>query len=813
MLFQIFGFPAAVGSAAGGSNLLLSLTVTGVIAGALYGLIGITLALMIRSSGVLSFAHAGFSLMAAYMYAGFACPLPKGGAQCSAHPTLSPTLALIVIVVATTIVGLLVEQFVVRPLQDAAMVTKVVATAAVLSLIAGILLEYYGPQPRYTPPKQQLLPVGGFKLGGVSVSWQQSAIFVFAVILVAGIGLYLQRSWFGLAIRAAGQKPDVAQLLGADSVRISRFNWALGSALSAVAGVLLAPVEVVNVGTFGFLTIKSVGAMVIGGLVSLPLTFVGGLLIGVLEYATPDFWKAQGSAEVVIAIVLALALFYYRKRLVELAAFGVATANVKAPGPVSLAIALPIAALAQGCRRLPKAAVLVPLVILLLVPLHSVYYASIGINGIYYSLLALSMVVVSGITGQISFVQAGFVGIGAYTFSSALGHHGWNILSAGLLSLAVCSVLGYLVGVIALRYRDVEFIILTLAFSAVASDFALETHTLNHPSIQNTSTLGVDLLSSKSLYVFSLVVAAMAVLVVINIRRSAWGRTLTNMREMRQRIGHFGYNPIRAGSALMAVSGAIAGLAGCILALSLTAIDTSQFTPLLSVTVVLVAVIGGVRSIWGALAAGLVFGPGQQITAHLVSSNSANAFPEIASAVLAVIIVVYAPNGIAGLGLWATDVMEASGVHDRWWFRGDSQLLEGPDTGITSTPLRQWARSGRPTRTSFAAASPPPPESRGLRGRALGGVGSGRQARGNGAASVSAARTGAPVDSAARSASKSRPPRVSAVRGLRPDSDDAMQESAPNGSKPHGRTNGTSDIGSASDIGSESRSGRRASRD
>src|SRR5581483_9838185 len=264
--------------------------------------------LMFRSSGVLSFAHAGFALIAAFSYAGFSCRTAGGGAQCQPHPYLPPFLAAVASIAITTVVALVVERLVMRPLEGASATTKIIATAAVLGLAAGVMLQIFGPQPRYTPPSQQLVPHGGFTLLGVVVNWQRATIFIVSIILVALLGVLLQRTWFGLGVRAAGQAPDVARLMGVSPVAVSRFNWGLGGALSGLAGVLVAPITVVSIGTFGFLIVKAVGAMLVGGLFSLPLTFVGGIGLGVVEAVLPHYWNTPGTAQVGIALVVVATL-------------------------------------------------------------------------------------------------------------------------------------------------------------------------------------------------------------------------------------------------------------------------------------------------------------------------------------------------------------------------------------------------------------------------------------------------------------------------------------------------------------------------
>jgi sulfate-transporting ATPase len=678
-------FASALTSSGGHTNVALSLLVAGIMAGALYGLIGLALTLMFRSSGVLSFAHAGFSLMAAYIYSGFACPVHGAGAsqtQCGGRPVMSPIAALIVIVACTTIAGLIVERLVMRPLTNSSAATKVVATTGVLALIAGLMLQFYGAQPRFTPLKQQVVPQGGFHLGGVIISWQQATLFVISIALVIVIAFTLRRSWFGLGVRAAGQRPDIAQLMGVNPVATERFNWAIGGAISGLAGVLLAPIQIVSVGTFGFLTVKSVGAMVIGGLVSLPATFAGGILIGIVEYLLPHFWKVPGAAEAAVAGVLVGALVLYRRRLINLTTYNTVRARRGGAGPVGSVVARWVSGVADSGRRVPKVVWVVPVAALLLLPLHNGYYSAVGVNGIYYGLLALSVVALTGFTGHISFMQAGFVGLGAFTLSAGIGHH-WNILTAAIVAIAVCAVMGVVAGFLALRYRGVEFFILTLAFSAVASEYVMHMKTFGKYTVLNsTKVFGVSMLKSQNLYKVSVVGALICVVLVANLRRSGWGRSVATMRELEDRIAHFGVSPLRSSVILFAVSGGVAGLAGCILALSLTSLDTSLFTPLLSVTIVLVAVVGGVRSLWGPFAAALLFGPGQEVIRRALTDNTANAYPQITSAILALLVVVFAPTGLAGLGDWAKTAVASQDRRLPRVFRGAMLPEPEPDEPV-----------------------------------------------------------------------------------------------------------------------------------
>ncbi len=240
-------------------DLLTALVVAGIMVGTLYGLLGFSLTLMYRTTGVLSFAHAAFALVASYLYAGFECPVTKATSQCGTKPVLPPIPAAITVIVMVTVLGLVVERLVIRPLEKSSSIVRSLATAGVLGLAAAAMLQIYGPVPRFVPPTRQFMPQGGFNIGGVIVDYQRTAIFAVSILLVGILAVLLRGTWFGLGIQAASQHGEAARLVGVRPVVTSRFNWGLAGALSAVAGVLVAPILAVNIGTYAYLLVTAVG--------------------------------------------------------------------------------------------------------------------------------------------------------------------------------------------------------------------------------------------------------------------------------------------------------------------------------------------------------------------------------------------------------------------------------------------------------------------------------------------------------------------------------------------------------------------------
>jgi branched-chain amino acid transport system permease protein len=680
-------------------EVVLSLIVAGVMLGTLYGLLGFTLTLMFRSTGVLSFAHAGFALIASFMYSGFACPTPSGGAQCAAQPTLNPVPNAIVSVLTATVVAILLERLVIRPLQNANSAIKALATAAVLGLGSGVMLQLYGSVPRYVPPAQQLFPQGDWTIFNVVVNYQRGAIFVLSVALVVALAMVLRKSWFGLGVRAAGQLPDVARLMGLRPASVSRFNWAIGGALSGLAGVLIAPITVVNIGTFSFLLVKAVAAALIGGLVSLPITFAAGIGLGVIETVLPRYWHTEGGPAVGIAILVIVALYANRHRL---ALFNtIRRGEVEVTGPPSdlaVAIARPVYMVSEIVRRVPKLIWAGAFAAFLFIPITNEYYGAVGVNVLFNAALSLSLVVVLGMSGQPSLMQMSFAGIGAYSIATGLSH-GQPFLAAMAIGLVICFVLGLATGFLALRFRGVEFAIVTLTLAAVVSEFFLTNPHLKN-SVESPKFLGHSLLDSNSVFLVMGAFTLVAFVAVWNLRRSFWGRSLLSLRETSKVLAHFGVDPTRMEAVAFSFSAVIAGLAGIIYALLVGLFGPFQFVPLISIIAALGAVVGGVRSLAGPVLAGLILGYGPTLVQDL-STNAANAYPQIISGLLAVIVLVKLPGGLASIFSWSREIMAraAEATDGVPTFRG-RPLPVAADI----VPARRLAHNGQPAlRVSHAA--------------------------------------------------------------------------------------------------------------
>ena len=273
--------------------------ISGVIQGSLYGLVGLGLVLLYKGNRIFNFAQGEFGTVAAFM-----CLILINGSKFM--PKLPYPLALLGGVIAGTLMGLLTERFVMRPLFRQPKVTLVVASAGVALLAIAIELLVNGTNLQNVRP---IASGTAFPVGSLQITKQQVAILLVLGALAAVSALFFSRTQTGIAILAVSQEPTATSLVGISVNRISSLTWGLAGFLGAIAGLLLAPSSAIAP---GFMTtsllIPSFTAAVFGGMTSLPGAFLGGVTIGVVEQFGAKVTVFPGANSVAVFAVLLLVL-------------------------------------------------------------------------------------------------------------------------------------------------------------------------------------------------------------------------------------------------------------------------------------------------------------------------------------------------------------------------------------------------------------------------------------------------------------------------------------------------------------------------
>lgn len=610
--------------------LYVDAVVAGTFTGAAYALVAVSITLMFRSTGVLSFAHAAFATTGAYLYAELA----------GERGWPSPMAALVALAL-TVAYGVAIERVAIRPVSRGSATTKLIATLGVLSFTNGLMLLFFGFQPTSSP---LLLPDRYLRIGSISITYQQTAVFVIALASAVGLGWFLQRTRFGIAIRAVAQNRDAARLMGVSLPQVARFNWALGSLLAGTAGILLSPLAPVNVVTFTLFLVKALTATLFGGLASLPLTFLGGLAVGVVESLTTIKLSAAGSRELMTLVLVVGLLVFRRSWAVESQqepAFDALSSRRLLPGSFVDAAA----AVRDAAQPVLVPVVIVALGLSIYRGATDEYWGFIGARGLFYVIEALSLVLLVGWSGQVSLMHGAYVGIGAFVSAWLVVEHGVNLALAIPLAALAGILMGAVAGLPALRLTGLQFAIASLAFSGAASSylFRWEGFTRTFP---RGELFGIDLGSDSNLFLVMLPVTAVLYLLVWNVRRSTYGPLLLSSRDAGPTVAHFGADPKRTRMWAFLLASFVAATGGAFYGMLITSFTPQDFSLPLSIGLLLYAVVGGVESLAGPVLAGVLFGVVPQILQQQ-SGAEANAWPDVISGMVVIALIATRPGGLA----------------------------------------------------------------------------------------------------------------------------------------------------------------------
>ena len=281
-------------------------TVFGLSSGAVFALLALGLVLIYRTTGVMNFAHWAIGLIAVVGYViGTGLGLPG---------QVAAPLALALAIGS----GVLAYRLVFRRISGARQIIVILISIGIAQLYASLAQFALGFE-QFTR-LEPWLPAGDVHLGAVAIRASEIATASVAIAVAFGFLIWFRLSRAGRALRAVAQNREAAMLAGIDDVRYSSIAWGIGSALAALALLLVLPhsageqgglITTFDVTPFGTLLIPAFGAALVGGLVHLPMAMVGGFIFGLARELTilaPKPWSDMRSSVAAILIVFLLLL-------------------------------------------------------------------------------------------------------------------------------------------------------------------------------------------------------------------------------------------------------------------------------------------------------------------------------------------------------------------------------------------------------------------------------------------------------------------------------------------------------------------------
>jgi ABC-type branched-subunit amino acid transport system ATPase component/ABC-type branched-subunit amino acid transport system permease subunit len=495
-----------------------------------------------------------------------------------------------------------IELTVVRRLFDAPRVILFVATLGVTQLI--ILLELLLPDTA----SQFDFPTAfttQFTVAGILVRGEHIVVFAVVPLVTMALAWFLARTRYGRAIRASAANPDAAALAGVSPRRMSTLVWTIAGAFAALTAVLVGPFQIgagtaAGQGSGAGLLLRALAAALIGGMVSLPLALLGGVAIGIVEAVLYTNVINTPSLISMVLFVLVLVLVLVRGRT--------ASRDDADEAPWSFSPRTkPIPPALRDVwwvRHMSRVTGAIALVVLIALPLVITLASSQFLYSrvLLFALVALSLTVLTGWAGQLSLGQFGFVGLGAFTTAAlhtAGIPFGFGILIGGVVGVVAAVV----IGLPALRVKGLFLAVTTLAFAIATQQWLLSRSLFlggTTVAILPRAHLGpVDLRDQRTYYYLCLAALVIAIAVVTRLRNSGIGRSVIATRDNERSAAAFTLAPARAKLTAFAISGAICGLAGGLFAGLFVQFGVTSFPVETSISVVTIAVIGGLGSVVG----------------------------------------------------------------------------------------------------------------------------------------------------------------------------------------------------------------------
>ena len=561
---------------------LLAFTIIGIVTGSIYAIGASGLVLTYATSGIFNIAHGAIGMLMAFLY--WELRINQGWP--------GPIALIVVLLIVAPAFGALIERFLMRGLRTASFGTSLVVTVGLMVGLIGAANAIWSP----TEARQMSGFFGsssGMSIGPVFVTTHEFITIFVGVAVAVGLWLLLSKTRIGIAMRAVVDDRNLIALNGARPDRISMLSWAIGSTLAATAGILIAPSLQLNVVVLTFLVINAYAAAMVGRLKSLPLTFIGAIALGLIEsyavgYVNLSGWLLGLRPALPTLFLFAILLLLPQDRL--------------RAGKLAGAKTPPIPGLTKSIQG---GVALVAITGALGMFLGDADVARLG-AGLALGLIMLSLVLLTGYGGQVSLAQMTFAGLGAFS----MARFGADVPLLGLvIAMALAGAAGAIVTLPALRLQGLYLALATMAFAvfmdrmvfAQAGVFGIGAGV----EVPRLSVLGVSFAGERAYFFLLAVVFSLVGIGLLALRRGPFGRLLAAMRDSEIACATLGLSLAKTKFAVFGLSAAVAGLGGAMLGGLKTMAGPVDFEMLQSLPILLLAVVGGINSISGALIGGL----------------------------------------------------------------------------------------------------------------------------------------------------------------------------------------------------------------
>ncbi|WP_032120737.1 branched-chain amino acid ABC transporter permease [Clostridium amazonitimonense] len=248
---------------------MLQVIISGLITGSLYSLAALGLVMIFKTSDIVNFSQGEMAMFNTFIAFTLLTSL-----------NVPYFLAMIITMVFAAIMGLTLHRIVIKPLEKAPLVSSMIATLGLIMILNGLAGNLFGFDTKQFP---KMFSGKNVEFLGVSVDPNSILTMAVTVVIMLALFYFFKYTKTGLALRAASQNPEAAELMGISVNKVITLTWIISAVLSSIAGMLIAPTTFLDINMMADIHLKSFSAAVLGGFTSFVGPVVGGLILGISE--------------------------------------------------------------------------------------------------------------------------------------------------------------------------------------------------------------------------------------------------------------------------------------------------------------------------------------------------------------------------------------------------------------------------------------------------------------------------------------------------------------------------------------------------
>ena len=600
----------------------LGFAIPGIPFGCTYALVAVGLVLTYQATGVFNFAYGAQAYLSAFLFT-----------RLTEVNHLSVGVAFIIsVVLVGPAVGLALDYFLFRKIATtnttAKLVTGIsllVGTPAVLSVIFGSADQYNSPSILFNPD------IVYFRFAGTPVNGIDLTTVLSTAVVLVGLGILLRFSNLGLQMRGAVESRRLVELDGVNGGRVVAVAWAVTGLMAGLAGVLLAPnYNQLQFSDYEALMVAAFAAAAWAVLRSLTLAALVGVLMGVATTVLQGYlpvgsvWSSALFTSLPFLVLMAALLIVPGLRRLDRSKDPMASVDPPTLPTIASTRNPQLDRVVKYLWYVLLAAFVVSMLTWLPTTWENVFNA-----GLVYSIIFLSITLITGMGGQLSLAQATLAGVGAFTSAQLANHFGRSFFVGGLVGALVGAAVATVLAMASVRLRGLGLALLTIA-AALFFDNTVFPQLLSSASGQSisvrTSWAGWGVLDpdGHAFFILAMVVLLVCITVVKLIQRGSTGMFLGAIRGSETGASGLGINLTWQHVLIFALSGMIAGLGGTMQAIQQQAVSPELFNSTLSLVYVVVVVTTGTATVEGALQAGFGFVILQQLLTYVPARLGGN---------------------------------------------------------------------------------------------------------------------------------------------------------------------------------------------